>query len=85
MSAADSKPVKIHEFVANSFTEPGEHILCAVILGPDRDDSTRHTLHLRANASAIELLRAMPPETRRMIVEHQERLLPEFRNLLRVA
>jgi hypothetical protein len=83
VSTADSKPVKTHEFTAASFLGPHEHILCAVVIGPDRDDPILgHTLHLRASAHAIELIRALPISTRTMIVEHQERLLSEFRKLM---
>lgn len=84
MSAAD-KPVKIHEFTAESFLQPGEHILAAIVIGPDRDEPHHHVLHLRANAPAVELLRAMPRETVQMILEHQDRLLSEFRKMLVVA
>ena len=80
--SANAKPVKIHEFTAEEFLQPDEHILCAVILGPDRDEPGRKVLHMRAHAAAIELLRALPLETRTMIVEHQERLLREFRMMV---
>ena len=88
MNSAENKPVKIHEFMASamgSFLAQGEHMMCAVILGPDLDDPNRHTLHLRANATVVDLLRAMPRETRTMIIEHQERLLREFRSMLEAA
>ena len=83
MKAAD-KPVKIHEFTAESWSwlQPGEHVLFAVILGPDFDDPSRHTLHLRGNAPALEVLRALPEPTKGMILEHYERLLSEFRKLV---
>ncbi|MGA2376039.1 MAG: hypothetical protein ABSF72_11010 [Candidatus Sulfotelmatobacter sp.] len=68
MSTADSKPAKIHEFSAAWLLEPGEHVLCAIVLGPDRDDPRRKTLRVRANAPVVELLRKMPSETTRMIV-----------------
>ena len=85
MKTAQRKSVKVHEFASTDFLQPREHILCAVIIGPDRDDSTRKTLHFRSHAAAIEILKARPIETRRMIVEHQERLLSEFRKMLEVA
>jgi hypothetical protein len=81
MTKADSKPVLIHEFTADQLTCPGEHILCAIIIGPgpDRDDPERKTLHMRCVAATLEILRVLPPETRQMIMEHQDRLLAEFR------
>ena len=82
MSAADSKPVLIHEFTQHTLTGPGEHVLCAIIIGPDRDDPGRKTLHLRSFAATLEILRTLPLETRQMIMEHQERLLAEFRKLV---
>lgn len=82
MSTAKGKPIKVHEFSAASFTREGEHILCAVIIGPDCDDPTRRTLHLRSNAAAVELLRIMPKETVQMILDHQEALLDNFRKMI---
>jgi hypothetical protein len=70
--------VKIHEFSAGALLQPDEHILCAIIIGPDRDDHERKTLHMRTHAAAVEMLRLLPPETRKMILEHQERLIREF-------
>jgi hypothetical protein len=82
MSDASEKPVKIHEFMADGFVQPGEHILSAIIIGPDRDDPSHKTLHLRLNAAALEILRAMSVETRTMIIEHHIRLLSEFRTFV---
>lgn len=79
MTTADSKPVKIHEFIATELTQTGEHILCAIIIGPDRDEPHRKTLHLRCISAAIEEIRRLPEPTRQMIMEHFDRLLAEFR------
>jgi hypothetical protein len=76
--SANGKPVKIHEFSAGTFLQPGEHILCAIIIGPDRDDPEHKILHMRTHAVAVEMLRLLTPETRKMILEHQERLIREF-------
>ena len=80
--SASGKPVKIHEFTAPALTGPDEHVLCAVIIGPDRDDPTRKTLHLRTYAAALETIREISPESRRMIAEHLDRLLAEFRKMV---
>lgn len=82
MSTAKGKPIKVHEFSASSFTQDGEHVLCAVIIGRDLDDPRRHTLHLRTNAAAVDLLRVMPIESARMILDHQEALLGNFRKMI---
>jgi len=82
MTAATSKPIKLHEFTADELLQPGEHILCAVIIGPDRDNADRKTLHMRSFSAAVEVLQAMPLETRQMIMDHQDRLLAEFRKLV---
>ena len=79
MSTADSKSVKTREFTQSDFLLEQEHILCAIVIGPDRDEADRKTLHLRLRADAMELLRRMPIETRQMILEHQERLWSEFK------
>jgi hypothetical protein len=81
-SSVSEKCVKVHEFTSPTFTGPDENILCAVIIGPDRDDPTGKTLHLRANAAAIEMMRTLPRKSVEMILEHQERLLAEFRKLV---
>jgi hypothetical protein len=80
MTTADSKPVKIHEFTAGQFEQAGEHILCALIIGPDRDEPGARTLHLRINARALETIKGFPPAVRQMILEHLDRLLAEFRD-----
>jgi hypothetical protein len=82
MTTADTKLVDLQEFTADGFLQPGEHILCAIIIGPDLDDPERKKLHMRSYAAALEVLRAMPRETRQMIMEHQDRLLAEFRKLV---
>lgn len=74
----EQKEVKVHEFRQESLTTPGEQVLCAVIIGPDRDDPTRKTLHLRSYAVAVELLRTLEPKTRDMISSHLSRLVSEF-------
>jgi hypothetical protein len=82
---AAEKPVKVHEFTQEALTAPGEHVLCAVVIGPDRDDPTRKTLHLRSYAAAVEILHQASPATRGMIADHLARLIGEFKNLLEVA
>lgn len=79
MTTADSKPVKIHEFTATELLQPGEHILCAIIIGPDLDDPGEKTLHMRCLSAAIEEIRKLPDPTRKMIMEHFDRLMAEFR------
>ena len=84
MASADTKPVEINEFTAKGFLQPGEQILCAVIMGPDLDDPGETVLHMRSYLPAVQWLRALPRETRLMIIDHQERLLREFRAILEV-
>ena len=83
MTTADQKEVKVHEFIAeNGFAERGEHILCAIIIGPDRDEPGRKTLHLRMRGDAFDLIKALPIGTRQMMMEHMDRLLGEFREMV---
>jgi hypothetical protein len=79
MNTADRKSVKWHEFSTDEFVAEGEHILFAIIIGPDRDNPKEKRLHLRARADGVEVLRTLPYETRLMIMEHQDRLLKDFR------
>jgi hypothetical protein len=81
MTTATEKPVKRHEFTATRLTQPGEHVLCAVIIGPDRDDpsSGKMVLHLRTTANAVEILRIADSQAREMIMQHLDRLMSEFR------
>ena len=80
--SANGKEVKRHEFTAPMFVAPGEHILCAVIIGPDRDDPALETLHLRMLAASIEILETIPPASREMIAQHLDRLLADFRKIV---
>lgn len=67
--------VKLHEFTQDSFTSPGEHILCAFVIGPDRDDPKAKTLHLRTNADALEIFRTTSVETRLAFTRSATKLL----------
>ena len=82
MTTADQKQVKIHEFTADGLTQKGEYILCALIIGPDRDEPDRKTLHMRSVSAAIEELQNLPRPTRLMVMEHMDRLLAEFRKIV---
>ena len=79
---AAAKPVKIHEFTSPTFTGPEENLLLAVIIAPDRDDFTRKSLHLRSYPFVIELFRNLTPETRRMILDHLDLLVAEFKAMV---
>lgn len=70
-----SKPIKTHEWTAQSFTEPGEKILCAFIIGPDRDEPRERTLHFRTNAIALEEIKKQPLEIRIRFLQDATRLL----------
>ena len=73
--------IKTHEWTAakgEPFIEPGEHILCAFIIGPDRDDPNAKTLHLRSNADALKFFKQMPTEARLQLLQGATLLLEEL-------
>lgn len=79
--------IKTHRWTAKSgheFAQPGEHILCAFIIGPDRDDpkSTDRTLHIRANQDAIDALKQYPLASRIQLAEGASLLLHELIRLV---
>lgn len=83
MNTAAEKPVKKTEFTSKVLVREGEHVLFAVIIGPDVDEPGRKELHLRAVAAAVEFMREeLKPEAREMILQHLDRLVAEFRKMV---
>lgn len=73
--------IKTHIWTAKSkeeFARPGEYIILALIIGPDRDDPTARTLHIRANQEVIDVVKNNPFETRLQIVQGATQLLDEL-------
>lgn len=69
------KTVKTENFTANKFDQPGERILCALIIGPDRDDHARKTLHFRTDATVLEEIKQQPLEFRLSFLKDATQLL----------
>ena len=67
--------VKVHEFTQPEFVCPGEHILCAFVIGPDRDDPTKKTLHLRTKSDVLNIVRDASAEVRLRFVQDATKLL----------
>lgn len=74
--------VKVTNFSTSSFIGQDEQILCALIVGPDKDAAVRRVLHLRTDARFIEALQHETIEARMSFMSKVMQLLEEFCQLV---